>query len=177
MLDVSAANLPVKHFPVESIPPGWIAAVAFSPNGKGVAAACGDDSVKLWDAASGKMIWSTPRTKSAPSAIAIAPNGTRIISGHWDGTWSVWDAQNGILLRSGKGHRENVTGVAICRDGKQFATSSGDDTFRVWDFCSGELRLTVAQGDEYDVTCAAVSPDGRRIVSGSKGELKIWELT
>lgn len=70
--------------------------------------------------------------------------------------------------RSGGRDSEGATGEYVL-------SGSADDTLVVWDPETGESLLTLHQGNEYDVTAAAISPDGNRIVTGDgENELKVW---
>jgi len=65
--------------------------------------------------------------------------------------------------------------LALSAKGERMVSASDDRTVRVWDLRTGKLRQTL-RGHTAAVISLAISPDGRRAVSGSKNELKFWEL-
>jgi WD40 repeat protein len=65
--------------------------VAFSPDGRRIVSGSHDNTVKVWDAATGQEMLTLERQMSVFS-VAFSPDGQRIVSGCGDGTVKVWDA-------------------------------------------------------------------------------------
>ncbi|MBP3954164.1 sigma-70 family RNA polymerase sigma factor [Gemmata sp. G18] len=71
---------------------GSLHALAFSPNGRLLAAAAEDGSLRVWDLASGKELRAYRGHKGRALAVLFSPDGTRIASGGFDGTGLIWIA-------------------------------------------------------------------------------------
>ncbi|WP_437657009.1 AAA family ATPase [Sorangium sp. So ce1182] len=151
-------------------------ACAVSPDGQRIVSASSDNTLKVWDLASGKLLSTLEGHSGAVNACAVSPDGQRIVSASYDKTLKVWDLASGKLLSTLEGHSEEVNACAVSPDGQRIVSASGDETLKVWDLASGKL-LSTLEGRSGWVTACAVSPDGQRIVSASGDEtLKVWDL-
>ncbi len=149
--------------------------VAFSPNGTTLVTGGWDNNVKLWDAATGKLIFVCPGHSLPVTAVAFASNGRLIASGSSDKTIILWDAANGRKLQTLVGHGERVTSIAFSPNGNELISGSADKTIRVWDVLSGKPVNTL-KGNETQVLSVACSPDGGSFASGFVGgRIKIWD--
>ena len=111
-----------------------VEAVAVSPDGKFIATASFDKTVKLWDAATGKEI----RTFSGALGhtnqvlcVAFNAKGDQIATGGADNKVCVWDVPVSFPVKT-YATTGAATGVAVATDGKTFAVSGADGTVKVF---------------------------------------------
>jgi WD40 repeat protein len=97
---------------------GGTDAVAFSPTGRiAVTGGMIDGRVKVWEVASGGLIYSLEEHKGNIEAVAVSPDGRLLLSGDSEGGLKLWDLIRGTQVRSFKGHQGEVRSVAFSRDG------------------------------------------------------------
>lgn len=149
---------------------------AFSPDGKRLATASYDKTVKIWDAVSGKALLTLSGQTDKVLSVAFSPDGKHLATACWDGTVKVWETASGKLLFNVSKHNGVVWEVAFSPDGKFIVTASWDKTAKVWDAVSGQELLTLSDHTT-PVYGAAFSPDGKHLVTaGGDGKAKIWDV-
>jgi WD40 repeat protein len=147
--------------------------VVFSPNGKTIASASEDNTVKLWNL-EGKEIQSFKGHTGFVYSVTFSPDGKTIASGSSDDTVKLWNL-DGKELHTVKGHTSSVTSVAFSPDGKTIATGSWDKTVKLWNLEGKEIQSF--KGHSAFVWSVAFSPDGKTIASGSEDKtVKLWNL-
>jgi WD40 repeat protein len=152
-------------------PGGEILALAFSPDGKTLAAGA-DDLVGLWDVATGKQR-TTLRLgrRSRVVSVAFSPDSKTLATGGGDedaeGEVKLWDAATGKERATLPGGRAPVYSVAFSPDGKTLASGRfADGSVRLWDMAAGKERATLA-GHSGPVLSVAFSPSGKTLASGA----------
>jgi WD40 repeat protein len=144
-----------------------VTSVAFSPDGTRVLSCSRDNTIKLWDAATGALIRTFEGHSSEVSSVAFLPDGAHLLTGGSDDhTIKLWDAATGALVRNFEGQSDWVLSLAFSPDGAYVLSGSLDKTIKLWDTASGQLLHTF-EGHSAKVHSVAFSPDGARVLSGS----------
>lgn len=150
-----------------------VSGLAYSPDGRMIAAIGAGRALSLWDATTGKELRQFPNINQ-PIGLTFSPDGKMIAT--TDNPFCyLWDVATGKEVRRLKGHQNVVQGVAFSPDGVRVATAGSDGTLRLWDPATGkELhRIDCHSGDVWRI---AYSPDGKSIASTSRdGTIHFWD--
>jgi dipeptidyl aminopeptidase/acylaminoacyl peptidase len=132
----------------------------------------GDNSAKLWDAASGKLVTSFPHQGEVFQA-EFSSDGARVLTASADKTAKLWDAASGKLIASFD-HPDGLYHAAFSPHDARILTASRDKTAKLWDGATG--RLIASLDHEDTVPWAGFSPDGTRILTASWDKTaKLWD--
>jgi WD40 repeat protein len=152
--------------------------VAFSPDGTLLATTSGDQTVRLWDTATGQPHGQPLTGHTGPVySVAFSPDGTLLATTGDDRTVRRWDTATG--RRRGRlltGHTDTVWGVAFSPDGTLLATASGDRTIGLRDAATGQPRGNPLTGHTGPVLGVAFSPDGTLLATTSTDRTaRLWD--
>ncbi len=151
----------------------YVRSVVWSPDGKMLASASIDKTVKLWSL-EGKEL-RTIKNSSWVESAAWSPDGKMLAWGSNDGSIKLW-ALEGKELKTLTGHDDVVRSVNFSADGRMLASGSDDNTVKLWNIEGKELPRI--QGSHRDkVYSVAWSPDGKMLAWGSADKtIKVWSL-
>lgn len=114
----------------------YVYMIRFSPDGKTVATAAGDNVARVWNWSSQELLH-TLQHDSAVYGAVFAPGGNMIATGSGEGEVALWNAANGKLVTKQKEHADAIYCLSFAPDGRTLATIGGDgkkgDTrCRIW---------------------------------------------
>ncbi|MCZ1017128.1 hypothetical protein [Streptomyces noursei] len=166
---------------------GAVYLTSFSPNGRILATASYDRTVRLWDVSDRTR----PRPLGEPltghtswvSTAVFSPDGHTLASASDDGTFRLWDVRDPAHPRAlgtpSTGHDGTIYLLAFSPDGKTLASATEDHIVRLWDVADpGRPRpLGALTGHSAAVRSVAFSPDGRTLAAGGDdATIRLWDM-
>ncbi|HEY7312303.1 MAG TPA: sigma-70 family RNA polymerase sigma factor, partial [Gemmataceae bacterium] len=163
---------------------GFLGSVAFSPDGKTLAAGGYSGVILLYDAATGRKLREMSAIANQFPALAFAPDGKTLASAG-SKTLQIWDAGTGKELRRFDAEVDDsyshhfIIPLVYSPDGKTLASVAPDHSVRIWDAKTGK-ELVKLQGHQYLIHCLAFAPDGKTLFSAGgdgtrAGSVRVWQ--
>lgn len=163
-----------------------IAGICFSRDGR-LMGTSKDDSVQIWEMASGRLLRSLTykdgKLRARTKTMVFSPDGRFFASTGADMTIRIWETESGEVVQRLKGHTNGIAAIAYSPDGRYIVSgggwfgSSGRDDIVVglWDAGSGELVMSITDHSRA-VASVAFSPDGKRLATaGLDGNIHVYE--
>jgi WD40 repeat protein len=193
---VGAGNFPIVLWDLESNVEkrrlaghhGAVRGLAFSADGTRLCSASNDRYLKAWNLESGEELSSVRLSPIDVYGLALSSDGRRLLAGCGNRLVRLLDVETGNELWQNGQNTENIGTVALSRDGRIGLTGGRqswdidqrqwipgvDQSLHVWDLNNGQQRQRLS-GHTAFVSCAAISADSRRILTGSHDKtIRVW---
>ncbi len=162
----------------------WVRLLVFSPDGKLLATAGPDSTVKLWNMDNSQWIRTFAGHQDAVTSIIFTPDSRAIATGSMDKNIKLWNTANGQLLGTLSQHVYPVRSVAFSKDLNTLISIGAQGAGRK----NGELKFwdIAGKGDlKEEMTIDGIAPesaqllaDGRILASGAdfrRPAVKLWD--
>ncbi|MFN0053495.1 MAG: WD40 repeat domain-containing protein [Planctomycetales bacterium] len=148
--------------------PFTVSAIAYSPGGGQIATAGYDQTLRLWDAATGRPIAVLRGHDNWVYDVSYSSDGRSLVSASRDGTARIWDTATFEERRS-VAHGvapHGIRSAILSTDSKRLATACSDGTIKLWDAATGVEQHNLTGHTEM-VYRVAFHPDGKTLLSAS----------
>jgi WD40 repeat protein/uncharacterized caspase-like protein len=166
---------------------GFVNDVKLSPDGKYLATASGDSTVKLWDVRTGQLIKTITAHTSEVFDLAFSNDGLYLATASKDTTAIIWSLPSLRQVHILMGHYGDLTkiedtgwihAVSFSPDNRLLATGAWDKKVIIWDVKSGKPLQTLKV--DGGVTSIAFSPNGDYLASGTwagHNKVIVWKIS
>jgi WD40 repeat protein/serine/threonine protein kinase len=160
--------------PLEKVHEDMVHSLALSPDGRLLATAAHDMTVRIRDAETGKLIH-TLKHDGRLTSVAFSPDGRLLASAGMEGIVRIFETSSWAEVRIFPGHKRWIWCVRFSPDGRRLASVGNDAIVHLWDVNSGQ-EVRALHGHTDCIECVAFRPDGKQIATASwDGTIKIWD--
>jgi small GTP-binding protein len=154
-----------------------VTSVAFDHLGETLVSGSRDNTVKLWDVGSGRVLHTLEGHQDAVLSVAFDPqSGSLLASGSSDNTVKLWDTRTGKLIFT-LDHQNEVNCVEFAPQGGLLASGSSDGTLKFWHVQSGKLLRSTLNELQSGVNGVAFDPQGERLAGAMYGNVvQLWDV-
>lgn len=153
-----------------------ILSVAFSPDGKLLAASDISHEIHIWQVSDGKKLLTCKIDDGWVWSVAFSLD-SRILASSANRTINLWDVQTGECLQTLPGYTSRIFSLSFSPDNCLLASGSEDKLVRIWNWQTGQLLKTLS-GHTDEVRSVAFAPSSQLLASGSYDRtVRLWNTT
>src|SRR5262249_45632960 len=160
---------------------GAIFDLAFRPDGKILASASADRTIKLWEVATGKRVETLSQPLKEQYAVAWSPDGRHLAAAGVDNRIRIWEISESAaettnpLLLAKFAHEGAILNLVYSPDGKTLLSSAEDRTLKIWD--AKDVAERRRFDTQPDVTPAVAFVEGNNIFAVGRldGSLEFYD--
>ncbi|MBK5292974.1 MAG: WD40 repeat domain-containing protein [Acidobacteriia bacterium] len=157
-----------------------VRAVAFSPDGKWLAAAGGKPAkqgeVKIWNVVERSVAFTLQGHDDCIYAAVFSPDGKTLATASYDKLIKLWDTATGQQVRTLKDHIDAIYALAFTPDGRRLISGAADRSIKVWNPATGERLFTMSEALD-GINTIAISPAGNMVAAGGLDKsIRIWKI-
>ena len=171
--------------------PHWVweyLCASFSPDGRYVVTGSSDNSARVWEVATGRLIGKPLLHDNWVRTVAFAADNQHVLTGSHDNTAQLWNIHTGERTAPTLHHAGIIVSVAVSPDGTTALTGSADKTARLWNLQTGKpigppmrpagevLSVSFSDNGAFALTAAGSSNNGVLApTAAGSGEVRLWD--
>jgi eukaryotic-like serine/threonine-protein kinase len=172
-----------RQFPLQVCPPlpheDEIGQMAFHPDGRHLATASFDGSIRIWNLSNGQLAIPEIVHGGQVYRVQFSPNGQHILAASYNGTARIWDFKTGKPVGDWMVHSHQIHTARYSPEGRWIVTTGFDREIKLWDARIG-AQVPVKMNhpiEEYGVHVAHFVPNRDQLLTASvKGKIRIWTI-
>ncbi len=179
---VSGESSPEQKYRVLEGHSAAVRSVEFSQDGKLLVTGSNDNTIHVWDVASGESLKILRGHAGRVPACVFSPDGKHVVSASHDRTAKRWNIEGYREVRVFKGHvleghRDEILGAAFSPQGDRVVTASRDRSAKIWDPADGQELDEFKEGHEFLASTVLFFPGSKRIVTAATDNTaRIWDI-
>lgn len=156
---------------------GNATSIAFSPDGRNVAAGFNNGHLQVWDTADDTILDVVREVKSVVTMVAFSGDGSRLaLCSAGSARVEVWDPKTGDAVHFLESDKGAVWSVAFSPDSTRVACGTSTGWVKVWDAANAyPVGGIGGHGASTPVRAVTFSSDARHVASASLGSVKMWD--
>ncbi|MAG94664.1 MAG: hypothetical protein CMJ48_13095, partial [Planctomycetaceae bacterium] len=144
-----------------------------SVDGRYVYSVSRDQTLRLWDTATGRKLKQF-HTRAPLRSADMSRDGRILVAGGHNGTMTVWNVESGDVIRELRDHKGGVYAVALSDDAKQLVAATTSGSVKLWDLATGRM-VWEARGSGQSSYAVGFSPDGRQVMVCTQTAIRILD--